>query len=418
MVVYSQITLIKQRLAQLRARNAEADELIERGQRLKVEVAIDIEKTEAELAAAASAPMDNGHDPTLWLPDELMILIFLVVGIEELSPSTEVCARWDRLSDDRQLNGTLRWRAYATGQQNPRTFVRISGHKIKGIAVGLNGNIYTTERDNYTIKVWSAADGILVRKLIGHSGIVRTLAIGPVGTVFSGSDDKTIRCWSSETGTPMLTWVASREGVYMVVAGQTHVFSLSSSHSIEDAGSVYMWHNGALARTLKKHTDCVTCMAVDNERNVLYSGSYDGAILVWCALTGAHFQTIKGKGTIAQLIVGISGTLFSSASNWGEGTIQEWSGASGTLIGTIQLPYQSLPKFVDEPNSCLAIAPNGALVFATMYDDQSVRIWQNSQDQTSVCIKCQENELVHLPVVSDDVVYVSECGSAYSAYAN
>ena len=51
-----------------------------------------------ELDALVNAPVSGGRDPTLWLPDELMEMIFLKVPFEALWGGLErVCGRWRRI---------------------------------------------------------------------------------------------------------------------------------------------------------------------------------------------------------------------------------------------------------------------------------------------------------------------------------
>ena len=77
MSAFIKLLHIKNKLAALHTRDHQASEMIERGQRLKAEVAIKIEAAEAELARAVAAPVEGNVDPTGWLPNELMILILL-----------------------------------------------------------------------------------------------------------------------------------------------------------------------------------------------------------------------------------------------------------------------------------------------------------------------------------------------------
>ena len=73
--------------------------MIERGQRLQAEVAVEIEAAEAELASAVAAPVEGDVDPTGWLPTELMILVLSNVvdlGVQAVAhavsgPSAEGC---------------------------------------------------------------------------------------------------------------------------------------------------------------------------------------------------------------------------------------------------------------------------------------------------------------------------------------
>ena len=107
--------------------DAEASEMIQRGQRLKTEVEAEIEEAEAELAAVVAAPVGSGVDPTSWIPDELMIMILLHVVF--LDSCGSVCRRWKRLYSDRVLRESVwasRWEAYAREGRQP---VTLEGHQ-------------------------------------------------------------------------------------------------------------------------------------------------------------------------------------------------------------------------------------------------------------------------------------------------
>ena len=75
-----------------------------------------------------------------------------------------------------------------------------------------------------------------VRTLTGHTGCVNVLALGPDGTLYSGSDDRTIKVWST--------------------------------------------NDGVCVKTLEGHTNWVCALAVAPD-GTLYSALYDGTIKVW-----------------------------------------------------------------------------------------------------------------------------------------
>ena len=139
MSAYARIRQIKRRLANLHARDAEAAMMIERGQRLKAEVAVEIEAAEAELASAVAAPVERNEDPMGWLPNELVILVLW--HVVELEGCRCVCTRWHTLCRDRQLKDVLglsRWQALTNGTASPRA---MSGHSngVWSLAVGRQG---------------------------------------------------------------------------------------------------------------------------------------------------------------------------------------------------------------------------------------------------------------------------------------
>ena len=48
-----------------------------------------------------------------------------------------------------------------------------------------------------TIRIWDPVSSVCERTLTGHVGAVRALAFLPDGRLASGSEDKTIKIWSS-----------------------------------------------------------------------------------------------------------------------------------------------------------------------------------------------------------------------------
>ena len=92
-----QVNGVKARLAQLCARDNELTTVIERAIAERQAVRTEMASVKDELDALVSAPVSDGLDPTLSLPDELMEEIFLMVPLEELFGG--VCERVCGLSE-------------------------------------------------------------------------------------------------------------------------------------------------------------------------------------------------------------------------------------------------------------------------------------------------------------------------------
>jgi hypothetical protein len=164
----------KARLATLFSHEAELDvelsELEAAVERVKAKregVRAEINAAEIELDAAVSAPVSGGRDPTESLPDELIVMIMLMLPFATLwsGACKRVCRRWNQLMESapivrRKREG--RWAAYEEGVITPQ-------------------------------------------EIEGHTGYVWALAIGLDGKVYSGSEDKAIRVWSGESGAHLQT---------------------------------------------------------------------------------------------------------------------------------------------------------------------------------------------------------------------
>jgi WD40 repeat protein len=116
--------------------------------------------------------------------------------------------------------------------------------------------------------------------LIGHSHIVRSLAVSADGKILiSGSRDKTIKVWNLQTGELLRNLKGHRDGVYAI--------ALSPNEKIIASGSadktIKLWHleTGELLATFTGHTSAVTAVAFTASGEMLVSGSLDKTIKIW-----------------------------------------------------------------------------------------------------------------------------------------
>jgi WD40 repeat protein len=270
---------IKERLSALHAHDVELGmeqrelqaELERVGAKREV-VRAEMASAENELGALVNAPVSGGRNPFEWLPDELIMMIMLMLPFEVLwsGACDHVCQRWARLMESapiKRYKRDGRWAAYEAGVIKPRELV---GHTeyVRALAVGLDGKVYSGSNDK-TVRVWHGEDGTHLHTLVGHTRWVSSLAVGLDGKVYSGSSDKTIRVWSGDDGTHL--------------------------------------------QTLVGHTSWLCALAVGLDGKV-YSGSNDKTIRVWSGTDGTHLQTLEGHTQeVTSLTVGLNGKVYSGS---------------------------------------------------------------------------------------------------------
>jgi WD40 repeat protein len=88
-----------------------------------------------------------------------------------------------------------------------------------------------------TVKVWNSNTGALVNTLLGHTDVIRSVAFSSGGTLASGSDDESVRIWDPVSG--------------------------------------------GLVKTLRGHGDYVSAVAYDGGSSLLASASFDNTIKLW-----------------------------------------------------------------------------------------------------------------------------------------
>jgi WD40 repeat protein len=105
--------------------------------------------------------------------------------------------------------------------------------------------------------VWSVVDGSHLGTLEGHSYAVNAVAVGADGTVYSGSDDGTVRIWSGLDGSSIreVDWTSE---VTSITIGTGNTVLIGDFNN-----EVSVWNGGAgPARILYTFTSWVGDVAI------------------------------------------------------------------------------------------------------------------------------------------------------------
>lgn len=119
-----------------------------------------------ELEGLTAAQVPTGDDPTLWLPDELMLMVFSFAPVRALWDGTlsRVCRRWHTLATSPQAVARLacdKWHLYAEPKyKNPNPVLprRVTPDPpfeegIKSLAVAPNGTVYAIDSGG-VVRAW------------------------------------------------------------------------------------------------------------------------------------------------------------------------------------------------------------------------------------------------------------------------
>jgi hypothetical protein len=382
------VDALKAKIVQLRSRDAEITEQIERDHRERGEVRAALAEAEAELELEVIAPVANGVDPTEWLPEELLMAILIQVvtaGVCGL-----VCRRWYTVCQDGRVKRRAwegRWEGYSAGWRAPQKLVGHTGY-VYALAVGPDGTVYSGGHDKM-VRAWSGTDGTLLRTLEGHTVPVRSLAVGADGTVYSDGHDSSIRVWSGIDGSSLRVLEGHPGAILfaLAIAADGTLFSGATDTTIR------VWSEGEHVRTLIGHTGWVMALAIGTH-DKLYSGSYDTTVRVWSIADGTPLSTLKGHtGYVRSLAVGLDGTVYSGSADT---RIRAWSGEDGTLLRTLQGHTAVVYS--------LAIGPDGTLFSGS--DDKTVRLWCGVTGAPRYTLRDAMN-LTKLAIGADGKLYTS-----------
>jgi WD40 repeat protein len=102
--------------------------------------------------------------------------------------------------------------------------------------VGVNGTVYSGS-DDRTIRAWSGEDGTLLRTLHGHTYEVNSLGVGADGTLFStDSHGKHVRVWCGVTGALRSAIFSSTIGDALAMAPDGKLYTWSRT-----MGGIAVW---------------------------------------------------------------------------------------------------------------------------------------------------------------------------------
>lgn len=169
--------------------------------------------------------------------------------------------------------------------------------------------------DDQTLKVWSSETGRCITTLEGHTGGVWSSQLSPDDTVISGSTDRTLRVWKAHTGRLIHTLVGHTSTVRCLALQDKYVVSGSRDTTLR------LWNieTGTCVHVFTGHSAAVRCVEFKND--TIVSGAYDYLVMVWDATTGTckhalerHYSRIYSLQFDGRTIA--SGSLDSTICIW------------------------------------------------------------------------------------------------------
>ncbi|NWG15038.1 MAG: SH3 domain-containing protein, partial [Chloroflexi bacterium] len=225
---------------------------------------------------------------------------------------------------------------------------------------------------DYSVILWDAATGEMLRRYYGHGGPVNALAFSPDGRyIVSGSDDGQIRQWEVMPEGELYrydTTYAVREMAFHpggglvalgyddqsialvdVNSGQerdrlygqpndfTDLFFSTDGSILVSAdifGTIIVWDvAGGVERRRFSAGDTAAYLALSPGGGTVYAGTGDGMVRAWDVATGEVRSRFTGSGMIAAVALSPDGAVLASAhDNLLNDTIILWDTASGAEI--------------------------------------------------------------------------------------
>lgn len=255
------------------------------------------------------------------------------------------------------------------------------------------------------IKLWDAPIGKLERILIGHTDVVRTVAVAPSGNrLVSGSGDG-IKVWNpqsgellyslpSDTGLPVWTVAISPDERTFISGdydGAITVWDLESGQALyrryvempvwkiaiapdgesfisaNDDGTLIQWNldSGDIIKEFIGHTSTVRAAAITPDGKTLASGSWDTTIKLWDIESGELIGTLEEHSDrVVTLAISPDGQTLASGSV--DRTLKTWDISAQTLIRTLDINTNWVLTVAFDPVEKTLISGG---------KDQDVKVW-------------------------------------------
>lgn len=211
------------------------------------------------------------------------------------------------------------------------------------------------------------AQGHQLLTLEGHTNWIRSVAFSPDGEILvSGSDDKTLILWNTNTGQCWKTLQGHTERVWSVAFSPDGQTVASSS---EDK-TVRLWNvnTGECWKILRKHTHWVRGVAFSADGKILASGSSDTTVILWDAHTGEYIKTLSGQHKARVRTVAFSANNQILASGSDDHTIILWDISTGKYLSTLLGHTERVRSLAFSPDT-------NSRILASASEDHKIILW-------------------------------------------
>ncbi|EMD37120.1 hypothetical protein CERSUDRAFT_84154 [Gelatoporia subvermispora B] len=271
------------------------------------------------------------------------------------------------------------------------------------IAFSRDGKCLASGSSDKTLRLWNTETGTLVSpQPVGHEDHVYCVAFSPTGRcVASGSKDHTIRLWDPETGpTPTTTFRGHSDTIFSIS------FSPDGRRLASASGDCTLraWDvitGLTVVGPLEGHEATVESVSFSPDGHQIVSGSWDKTIRIWNADTGEMLVgPMQGhKESVFSVAFNPDGRLVASGSE--DKTIRIWDAETGRQVVDPLRGHKSWVRSV-------AFSPDGNFV-ASGSDDKTVRLWDVSTGEMIAGPFEGHTDQLRSVVISPDGKRVASC---------
>ncbi len=217
-----------------------------------------------------------------------------------------------------------------TPGERPVGFECHTNHVVTCMEIDPKGRYFITGSDDGTVRLWSTNTGTSVeRELLvftGHLGGVWALKVDwERGILVTGSTDRTLIIWDLNSGERLKHLLGHTSTVRCVELCDDLVVSGSRD------GTLRVWNilTGDCLHVLIGHSASVRCLSLGPEWGTIVSGSYDNTCRLWNLKSGQCLRVFEGHSNKVYAVTSTSEQVYSGSL---DGTVRVWNPESGECI--------------------------------------------------------------------------------------
>lgn len=236
------------------------------------------------------------------------------------------------------------------------SLVREEGHVY---SLAASGELLFTGSESRNIRVWKNQHEFTGFK--SSSGFVKAMVISD-SKIFTGHQDGKIRVWKVSSKDPTIY----RRVASLPLMKDFIKSSIKPSNYVE----VRRHRNTVWIR----HFDAVSCLSLDEEAGLLYSGSWDKSVKVWRVSDFKCLESIKAHDDAVNTVaVGSDGLIFTGSA---DGTVKVWRREMTKSKGGITTHHMPVKTLLQGESAITSIAVSieSGVVYAGSSDGK-VTFW-------------------------------------------
>lgn len=238
------------------------------------------------------------------------------------------------------------------------SLVREEGH-IYSLAA--SGDLLYTGSDSKNVRVWKDMNEFSAFK--SNSGLVKAIIISGK-KIYTGHQDGKVRVWKASSKNP---------SHYNRVGAFPSLFAiLKCSMKPKNYVEVKRKHTAVWI----KHCDAISCLSMNQEMGLLYSGSWDRTFKVWKISNSKCVESVKAHDDAVNSVIStVEGFVFTGSA---DGSVKVWK-REGNGKKHLKHIYVKTLLNQDSAVTALAVSKTGSFIYCGT-SDGIVNFWEREKE--------------------------------------